>query len=168
MEVLPYRWIGLLWGPCGETLGTPRGNSFSSSHHSRRLQPLKTINGHMILLSGLPGHRNYAKLCYEWGTYCLSVYQSVCLSVRPSHGCLVCLSVCHVCRCLLSALVEHSLHSNDFNEIFNSQQREFIVLSLKLCTLWQLHVVWPLKNKHPTRVESTRGESSRLKCCEVL
>lgn len=76
-----------------------------------------------------------------------------------------CLSVC--LPCLLSVLGEHSLHSNDFNEIFNSQQREFIVLGLKLCTLRQLHVVWPLKNKHPSRVKSPRGESSRLKCCEV-
>lgn len=81
----------------------------------------------------------------------------------------VCLSVCLSVRqpCLLSVLGEHSLHSNDFNEIFNSQQREFIVLGLKLCTLRQLHVVWPLKNKHPSRVKSPRGESSRLKCCEV-
>lgn len=129
-------------------LGRPRGNSSAPSHHSKRLQPLETINGHMILLTGLP---KAVKLCE--------------IMLRMGHVISVCLSV--RLPCLLSVLGEHSLHSNDFNEIFNSQQREFIVLGLKLCTLRQLHVVWPLKNKHPSRVKSPRGESSRLKCCEV-
>lgn len=165
VEVLPTSSTldrSSMGGPCVATLDRPRGNSFSSSHHSRRLQPLETINEHMILFSqvflGAQTMRNYVT------NGARTVCPSVCLSVAR----LACLSVCHVFRCLLSALVEPSLHSNDFNEIFNSQQREFIVLGLKLCTLRQLHVVWPLKNKHPTRVESRRVNSRRVELLEVL
>lgn len=128
------------WGPCVAALGRPRGNSSAPSHHSKRLRPHDSP------------HRS-SKGSETMRNYVTNGARYVCLSVRLP--------------CLLSVLGEHSLHSNDFNEIFNSQQREFIVLSLKLCTLRQLHVVWPLKNKHPSRVKSPRGESSRLKCCEV-
>lgn len=145
---------------CGNTRQTQREFFFFVSSLKATTAARNNQRPHDSLLSGLPWGPNYAKLCYEWGTYCLYV----CLS----HGCLVCLSVCHVFRCLLSALAEPSLHSNDFNEIFNSQQREFIVLGLKLCTLRQLHVVWPLKNKHPTRVESRRVNSRRVELLEVL
>lgn len=153
--------VGLLdrWSvgarPCVAALGRPRGDSSTPSHHSKRLQPLKTINGHMILLTGLSRQRKTMQ------NYVTNGARYVCLSVVGLPALLVCLP------CLLSVLGKYSLHSNDFNEIFNSQQREFIVLGLNLCTLRQLHVVWPLKNKHPSRVKSTRGESSRLKCCEV-
>lgn len=143
--MLPYRWsVGAM---CGSTRQAQR--EFFCSVSS--LKPTTAARNNQRPHDSPHRSAKAVKLCE--------------IMLRMGHVMSVCLSV--RLPCLLSVLGEHLLHSNDFNEIFNSQQREFIVLGLKLCTLRQLHVVWPLKNKHPSRVKSPRGESSRLKCCEV-